>query len=129
MPPAFRAHHRAPRETVTLVRRPKAVLLADVDHEHHALLAGFEMCDLPDQLLDFAAGGLRVDPGQAGVVQLDFNVFKSIMAGPFCVFGRSLENGSGTVIESFCSANVLVNVEIRLADYPGEQKTASGGHP
>ena len=49
------------------------------------------------------------------------------MAGPFCVFGRSLENGSGTVIESFCSANVLVNVEIRLADYPGEQKTASGG--
>ena len=42
--------------------------LPDVHHEHHALLAGLEMRDLPDQLLDLAARGLRVDPGQAGVI-------------------------------------------------------------
>ena len=37
---------------------------------------GREMCDLPDQLLDLGAGGLGVDPGQPGVVQLDFQGFQ-----------------------------------------------------
>jgi len=31
------------------VRRTERLRLADIDHEHHALLAGLEMCDLPDR--------------------------------------------------------------------------------
>ena len=40
------------------------------------LLAGLEMCDLPDQFLDLGAGGLGVDPGEPGLMQLDCQGFQ-----------------------------------------------------
>ena len=67
-------------------------------------LPGSKCCDLPDQFLDLGAGGLGVDAGQAGMMQLDFQGFQ-IDHG---VLQLSSGNGSGTVIELFCSANVLV---------------------
>src|SRR5665213_2943371 len=58
-PPGFRWRH----SSAQLVRRAGRILFAAVDHEHQALLARLEMLHRPDQFLDLAAGGLRVDPG------------------------------------------------------------------
>ena len=63
-----------------LVRCTERLGIADVDHEHQALLAGLEMCDLPDQLLDLGGGRLGVDPGLAGVCISMARDFRSIIS-------------------------------------------------
>ena len=58
------------------MRRTERLRLADVDHENHTLLAGLEVRDLPDQLLDLGGSRLGVDPGLTGVVHLDGQGFQ-----------------------------------------------------
>ena len=49
--------------------------LEETYRANHALLAGLEMRDLPDQFLHLGARRLCVDPGEAGLIQLALQGF------------------------------------------------------
>lgn len=59
-----------------LTRDARRFRLAALEDKQHALLAGFEMLDLPDHVLDVALGGFGIQPGQPALMQLDFQGFQ-----------------------------------------------------
>src|SRR3990172_771219 len=103
------------------------LLIEASNREHDALAAQLHVLHLPDQLLHLGIGGLRIEPRQPGLLQV---VRHCLSVNHGCP--SNLLPPAATVIESFCSANVLVAVhnlrysgEYRVRGTPMVQRVAT----
>src|SRR5665811_650854 len=88
-----------------LIGGARRLLIEAGDREHDPLPAQLHVLHLPDQLLDVGAGRFRID---AGLPRLEQVIRHRFAVDHGCPSGLCKIAGP-TVIESFCSANVLAD--------------------